>query len=178
MGLWIVGLAVIMIILPLAYNSIVYQFTRVPYLPTPKKRNVEIFQLLEDQGIQPEETIFVDLGSGLGHVMRAAEKEKYKEVRGYELSPLHVIQSNIFFWLGGYSSRAMRKNILYTTLDDVNIVYYFLTKHMMGPLGDHLEKKLKKDALIIGLGNPLTGWTPIMTKKVESGANIYLYKKS
>ncbi len=160
------------------YNIFFYLVTGVPYVRTGRDRITQILALIKEHESRPySELTFMDLGSGLGHMLHAADKAGFKRVIGYELSPMHVLINKIWFSIVSSKAEVRGQNAFGEHLAEADVIYFFLTKLPMERLTRSIMENAKPGALVIGLGTALTSGQPIATRVVPKvGSTIYLYR--
>jgi hypothetical protein len=123
-----------------------------------------------------EAQFFLDLGSGLGGVVREMAKTKVKSF-GVESAPmLWIISSIICFHKG----KILRQNIWNTDLSNYDVVYAFLSPAVMDKLFLKIQKEMKKNSLFISNSFEIQGIDPseIIILKDQRQTKLYLYEMS
>ncbi|MFA6427026.1 MAG: class I SAM-dependent methyltransferase [Candidatus Magasanikbacteria bacterium] len=172
----IIAVCVVLGLSYVLYHVIVYYFTRVPYVATPKKRFNTIFKELS---ITPE-TVMYDLGCGNGSFLFAAERYGFKKLVGVELSPLLA-------WCGVVKSKLVkskviirRENFFHTNIHEADIIYLFLVQNVVDKIISKLKNEAKKGAIIICLADTVKGFA--LEKVIDTNpgnkhsTKIYFYK--
>jgi len=115
-----------------------------------------------------------DLGCGWGGMIRKLHKAYPKaKIVGYETSPFPYILSKIRFSMAGKNVQILNDDFFKADLSQNDVVFCYLSpKHM--ELKPQLLN-LKAGSLIVSCSFPITGWTPIETRKVWSIVRIPVY---
>lgn len=161
-------------IIVMFYVFLVLVYTKVPYTPAPLHW---IEKILDELKVKKGQVLY-DLGCGDGRMVKLAA-ERGLEAYGYELSPtayLHAV----------WNVRSLKNaKILYgdfysVDYKDADIVYFFLTKHVISDVENKILRKLKKGTKVVSYGNKLkVGQLKKVidtdTKK-DHAAQIYFYE--
>ncbi len=168
----------ILLIFLLIYSFIIAVYTQVPLVVTPKKRFDLIFDFLKRNSKKPfSESVFMDLGSGLGQVLFEAERRGFKTVIGYEISHLYVCVAKIKALLKGSKVKTKRNNFLSADLSEADVIYCFLTKKAFNKLSEVIISQTKPGALVCILCDALHGKEPKeIIDAQENGVKIYCYE--
>jgi len=157
-------------------SVIVLFFTRVPFVPTPK-RNVKI--AIDQLGLKPGQK-FYDLGCGDGRFLIEAEKRGAKSI-GFEISPWAHVRGRLNLWLHKSKAKILYKNFYYVDLSDADAIFCFLITDVMPKVEKKLKKELKPGAKIVCYGFKLPTWKPDkvidLRPQDKRSSKIYLYSK-
>ena len=120
---------------------------------------------------------FIDVGSGLGHIVRMAASSGFSKSIGIEASPLHAWLSKILIWKQRKNSNIIVGDAFTSRLMEGDVIYYFLTSRAMPRLTTVLRQHAKPGTVVIGLGNELLDWKPChQFTASESGATVFFYR--
>lgn len=159
------------------YTAMMHAAVGLPYVRTLGKRFPYIFDELQRHITVTPNTLMVDLGSGLGHILFEAERRGMQRLIGYELSPWHVTLSKIKATLTGSRVKFLRKNFLKADFSDVDIFYFFLTPSAIATVAPKVFREGKKGALVISLADKIEDHTPIsLITTPKPQINIYFYR--
>lgn len=162
------------------YLIITYRFTRVPHVATSKKHFDKIFEgIVRHLDKDFSAATFVDLGSGFGPVVFEAERRGFKEMIGYELSPLHCWWSQFKGRLAKSKARFERKNFFKQSIDKIDVIYLFLTHPVVGDVEKKLANEAKPGTIAVVLGDQFIKKDPVekvlLSKKSEVYIRLYKY---
>ncbi|MGZ3790590.1 MAG: hypothetical protein ACXVLQ_18930 [Bacteriovorax sp.] len=118
----------------------------------------------------------LDLGSGLGGVVRALSEVEVESV-GVGSAPLLFLSS----WLMSKMSKRgtiLRQNIWQTNLEGYDMVYAFLSPAIMGKLYQKVQKEMKPGSVFISNGFPVQGIeaSRVMILEDERKTKLYFYE--
>ncbi|OGY43977.1 MAG: hypothetical protein A2731_02510 [Candidatus Buchananbacteria bacterium RIFCSPHIGHO2_01_FULL_39_8] len=151
-------------------------FTRVPFVPTPK-RNVEI--IIDQLDLKPGQ-VFYDLGCGDGRFLLEAEKRGAKAI-GFEISPWAYFRGRINLFLHRSKAQILYQNFYHHDTSGANAIFCFLMDNVMLKVEKKLKTELKPGAKIACYGFKLPTWPPTkiidLKPKDKRSSNIYLYIK-
>lgn len=116
---------------------------RVPLYLTNKKTHDALKKIAADNNAKS----FLDLGSGLGGVVRALSVENIASV-GVETAPL-LWGLSAFLSFVTFKGKIVRRNIWSTTFGDYDIVYAFLSPAIMEKLYKKVKTEMKNNSLFI-----------------------------
>lgn len=157
----------------LLYSIIVYFFSRVPYIATPRKRFDSIFEHLFHQlSKEPQEISMVDLGSGYGNVLFEAERRGIKKLIGYELSPLHIWVAKARTLFMHSQVKSIRKNYFDADVSNVDILFLFLNQPAITKLSNKILSETRSGTLVVVVGDELEGVEPIDVITYGDGTNV------
>lgn len=167
-------LALIFVITVMA-SMVTLFFTKVPFVPTPKKNVKIIIDSLDLKSGQ----VFYDLGCGDGRFLIATAKTGANAI-GFEISPWAYAKARLNIFLAKSPAKVYFKNFYETNLKDASAIFCFLLDRVMPKVEKKLKKELKPGAKIICYGFPLPTWP---AKKIielnpsnKKSSKIYLYK--
>ena len=146
-----------------------------PYVPTKNKLAVEIFKEVKFK----KNSLFVELGSGDARITRTAVKNYPIFGMAVDVNGLLVNWSKFLSMLDGTRPRInfVIKNILNVDLTKSDYIYLFLFPTLISKLVPKFNKELKKGAVIISHGFPVSEYKFKLIKKVErSPFPTYYYK--
>lgn len=152
-------------------SSLIYSsFKGSPYVAT---RSTKIFEILKDANLQKGK-LFVELGSGDGRMVRTAVKNFGVKGIGIDINPLLIFWANI---LGNKNIEFKVKNIFNVNLEEADYIYIFLMPDLIKKLTFKMDKELKKGAVVISHGFPITSWKKKLYKTIKSVPfPTYFYK--
>lgn len=146
-----------------------------PYVPTSKK---ELTAVLE-KGKLKKGTLFVELGSGDGRVVRQAVKDYGVMGVGIEINPLLVWWSRFLSKRDGTarSITFLKTDVFKYSLTNVDYLYLFLMPELLAKLIPKFKKELKKGTLIISHGFMLIGLEKkLIATNPSKSFSTYYYK--
>ncbi|MFA6215576.1 MAG: methyltransferase domain-containing protein [Patescibacteria group bacterium] len=172
---FIAGVALIIGLFTLA-SLIVLFFTKVPFVPTPKK-NVKL--IIDQLNLKPGQ-IFYDLGCGDGRFLIEAEKHGAK-VFGFEISPWAHFRARLNLIIHQSRGKIFYQNFYFRPIADADAVFCFLMDNVMPKVEEKLLKELKPGAIVASYGFKMPNWSPekiVDLKPFDKKASkIYIYKK-
>lgn len=145
---------------------------RVPLYLTNKKTHEALRNIIAERKAKS----FLDLGSGLGGVVRAVAGTNLNSV-GVESAPLlwglSAFISMIFF-----QGKILRKNIWDTNLSDYELVYAFLSPAIMSKLYLKVKKEMKPGSLFVSNSFAVEGIEAIEIWELsdQRKTRLYFYK--
>lgn len=158
------------------YLLLVFRRTKVPIVITPKKYFKPI---LENLDITPQ-TIIYDLGCGTGSFLFAAEKYGPKEIRGFELSPLHVLYGKAKALILRSKADIYLQDYFTVDLSNVDIIYIFSIQPAVIKLWKKIQKEAKRGTLVVVLSDSIPDEIPEKIIKVKvspkKSSNVYVYR--
>lgn len=118
----------------------------------------------------------LDLGSGLGGVVRALSDKEIESV-GVESAPLLFLSS----WAMSKLQRRgviLRQNIWQTNLESYDLVYAFLSPAIMEKLYEKIQKEMKSGSLFISNSFPVQGVKAnnVLELEDERKTKLYFYE--
>lgn len=118
----------------------------VPYYPS----NQKLFrEALQEFNIDYKNKKFIDLGSGDGRMVIAAEKLGMK-AKGVEINPFLTLSSKLLLFLfRTKNAQIVNKSYYNVNLKNVDIVYVYLLREHMEKLRKKLLTELKDGSVII-----------------------------
>jgi len=137
-----------------------------PYLPTLKKQNDEIFNLLK---LKPGQTL-LELGSGDGRILRAAARRGIKAV-GYELNPLLVGYAKLRNWPYRHLAQTHLRNFWQVKLEPADGIYVFLLKPYMAKLDKKITQEITKLTPVVSFAFEFSG-----RKATKKSIGLLLYE--
>lgn len=167
--MWLVGIAIIIIILgTFAYAT----FRSIGWVPMWSKDVKNVMDLADIKSGDR----FYDLGCGDGKVILAAGQRGAKAV-GYEISLLFYMIAKVRSWLSKDDVKVKFRDFWLVDLSDADVVFFFLIPHIYPKMKNKLQKELKTGAKVIAYVWPFEGWQPVKKIRREKGPAIYLYIK-
>ncbi len=150
-----------------------YLRTRVPYIPTPRKRIPFIFEHLS---IRPE-TVIYDLGCGKGDILFAAEKRGAKKLVGFELSPLHVWYIRLKALIIRSKVKVHRSDFFGADISEADVIYLFLVKKIVQKLWPKIKTEAKRGVRVVVLCDAAPDHVPgeVIELDKKIGSKLYLY---
>lgn len=116
---------------------------RVPLYLTNRLTTEALRSLMQQRGARR----FVDLGSGLGGVVRALDGEG-RQARGVESAPMVWFVSFVLSKIQG-RGQMLRQDIWSTDISDDDIVYSFLSPEPMPQLHEKARREMKPGSLLV-----------------------------
>ncbi|MFA6255449.1 MAG: hypothetical protein WC675_05520 [Patescibacteria group bacterium] len=157
-------------------SIIALAFTKVPFVPTPKK-NVKI--VIDQFELKPGQ-IFYDLGCGDGQFLIEAESRGAKTI-GFEVSPWAYAKGRFNLWRHKSQAKIIFKNFYDQNISEADAVFCFLIDTVMPKVEEKLKRELKLGAKIISYGFTMPSWPPVKIVEIKKGnkraSKIYLYQK-
>lgn len=142
---------------------------RVPLYLTNKKTHESLKKIIEDSGAKT----FIDLGSGLGGVVRAISENKIESV-GVESAPLLWGASALLSFLT-FKGKILRQNIWNTDLSQYDIVYAFLSPAIMEKLYQKIKLEMKPNSLFVSNSFEVMGIKPDEVWQLTDQRQTMLY---
>lgn len=163
-------LAGLALALPAAWVLWPIAIRNAPYVATPPGAIRQALRLAE---VKPGERV-VDLGAGLGRVLRLAAWEFGAVGYGVELDPGRVWLARRLNRLGGLEGRIeLEQGDMFTApLGQADVVFLFLCPAAMGALAPKLRQELRPGSRIVSRGFVLPGWQP-----ASQEGQCYLYRQ-
>ena len=149
-------------------------FIGPPAVGTPKKIIKEILaEIKPKQG-----SLFIDLGSGSGQVIRIAVKKYRVTGLGIEINPLLVLWSKIMIFLENSKGITFkRKNYLAVDLSSADTIFFYLLPKYLPPVVEKIEKECRKNTLVVSQRFKVEKWTNKLIKEMNRKNNsTYIYK--
>ncbi len=145
---------------------------RVPLYLSNKRTADALLSLMRQRG----GTRFIDLGSGLGGVVRALDGEG-RVARGVETAPMVWLLSAVLSRLTG-RGRILRQDIWSTGLAQEDLVYAFLSTEPMPALYEKAKAEMKPGSLLVSNSFPVPGVEPdeVWELPDRRKTKLYLYK--
>ena len=160
----------------LLYNIIVYFFSRVPIIYTPKNYYSELFKNIEIG----EESVVYELGCGKANFLFLAEKRSPRKLVGFELSFFHVFFANIKSLILKSKVKVYLRNFFKADISDASIIYMFLVEKVVNKAWEKIEKEVAVGTIVVTLSDKITGKEyvkKIPTRPGDSNSTFfYLYK--
>ncbi|WP_377288991.1 hypothetical protein [Rhizobium sp. SG2393] len=164
---WPFGLA--FLLLSLVFSNTARE--RVPLYLTNRVTAEALKGLMRERGL----TSALDLGSGLGDVVRALDGEG-RTARGVETAPFAFALSWLFSRLTGRGSIA-RVSLWETDLGDSDLVYAFLSPEPMPALFEKARRQMKPGSLFVSnsFAVPEVEADEVWELSDRRGTRLYLY---
>lgn len=136
----------------------------VPFVPTPLPIVETMIDLAE---LKPGQQVY-DLGAGDGRfLIEAKKKEPRILATGIEGSLGVWMLAKVRIWLSGFRDIAMyRKNFFAVDLSSADVLFLYLSIHIMQRLVPKFQSELKPGTLIISHAFSLPGFEPVRTAEV------------
>jgi hypothetical protein len=170
MGLFLVEIGILLIAVVMliwVLYTIVGTYYGAPWVPTPKKYLVNIFQTAN---LKPGE-IFCDLGSGDGIVVKTAMKTFGVRGFGVEINPLLTTYANF------RGVKTIRKNLFDVDLSRADVIYLYMGSEVGEKVANKLDKEGKKGVRVISRRFEIKSWRKNLLKKIPDGKNwTYFYR--
>lgn len=174
--IYLVAFVCLIISLLIGTSAIAIFFTRVPFVPTPKK-NVKL--AIDQLDLKPGQ-IFYDIGCGDGRFLIEAETRGAKAT-GFEISPWAYIRGKINLLIHKSQAKILYQNFYHTNLTDADAVFCFLITDVMPKVEKKLRTELKLGAKVVSYGFKMPSWEPtkvtILKPNDKKSSKIYLYEK-
>ncbi|WP_339761821.1 class I SAM-dependent methyltransferase [uncultured Hoeflea sp.] len=145
---------------------------RVPLYLTNRATTEALLTLMR----QRDARRFIDLGSGLGGVVRALDGED-RRARGVETAPMVWLVSAILSKLQG-RGRILRRDIWTADISEEDIVYAFLSPEPMPALFEKAKREMKPGSLLVSNSFAVPGVEPseIWELSDRRKTRLYLYE--
>lgn len=127
---------------------------RVPLYLTNRQTAKALLSLMQQRGA----TRFMDLGSGLGGVVRSLDGDG-RSARGVETAPMVWLLSVVLSKLEG-RGRILRQDIWFADLTGEDIVYAFLSPEPMPALYQKAKAEMNAGSLLVSNSFPVPGIAP------------------
>ncbi|WP_422370501.1 hypothetical protein [Hoeflea sp.] len=122
---------------------------RVPLYLSNRQTTQALLDLMRQRGARR----FIDLGSGMGGVVRALDGDGHV-ARGVETAPMVWLMSALMSRLTG-RGRILRQDIWSTDLSGEDLVYAFLSTEPMAALYDKASAEMKPGSLLVSNSFPV-----------------------
>lgn len=159
----------------LLYHVLVYFFTGVPIIITPKKYYNNLFSNIE---IKKNAKVY-ELGCGWGDFLFAVEKYQVEKIIGYDLSLFHVLISRIKANFKKSKAKIFFKNYFKADISDADIIYLFSVTPILIKTWEKIKKETKKGTTVIVLSDKIPGEKfikRIPTKKSPKTTFFHIYR--
>ncbi len=145
---------------------------RVPLYLT----NQKTFEALRKIILRERAKTFLDLGSGLGGVVRAVSSDCVQAV-GVESAPLLWVVSSLCSLIT-FKGKIRRKNIWKTHLAEFDVIYAFLSPAIMDQLYKKAQTEMKPGSLLVSNSFEVEGIKPSELWHLDDGrqTKLYFYK--
>lgn len=155
----------IFLILSVVYISTLFfsAHYKVPYVGSKRHK---IRALLQEVNPQPG-TIFYDLGSGDGRIVREAADHFKLNATGFEINPMLVWFSKFRAKQAHSDAQFIRANILNVELEKAEIIYTFLLTFMLEDMTHKFLSECSKGTVIISHGFKIPKLNSKLYKTVE-----------
>ena len=125
----------------------------------------------------PDTATFYDLGCGDGRVLLFLKRaHPHVQMVGIEGALMPFLKAT---WKTKNSDIAIRYQDFYSVdLSNADVVFCFLTQHLMPKLERHLKQTLKKDAVVYSYAFAFPTWKPtreIPHPRDPNGSSLYVY---
>lgn len=146
---------------------------RVPLYLTNRPTADALLSLMQQRNVKR----FIDLGSGLGGVVRSLDGEG-RRARGVESAPMVWLLSAILSKIQR-RGEILRQDIWVTDLSSEDIVYAFLSPEPMPALYDKAKREMKPGSLLVSNSFAVPGIAPDETWELSDRrkTRLYLYEK-
>ncbi|MDD4973142.1 MAG: hypothetical protein PHY93_02270 [Bacteriovorax sp.] len=142
---------------------------RVPLYLTNQKTHDALKKIVDDTSAKA----FLDLGSGLGGVVRAIAEKKVTSV-GVETAPLLWVLSSLASILT-FKGNILRQNIWNTKLHEYDVVYAFLSPAIMSKLFYKVKTEMKAGSLFVSNSFEVVGTEPDEIWQLDDVRQTVLY---
>jgi len=145
---------------------------RVPLYLTNRATTEALASLMQQRGASR----FVDLGSGLGGVVRALDGEG-RQVTGVETAPMVWLLSALLSKITK-RGRILRQDIWAADISEQDVVYAFLSPEPMPALYDKARREMKPGSLLVSNSFAVPGVEPSETWELPDRrkTRLYLYE--
>ena len=142
---------------------------RVPLYLTNNQTTLALKKIIDNQKAKT----FLDLGSGLGGVVRAMSSPEVESV-GVESAPLLWIVSSLLSLIT-FRGKILRKNIWKTDLFEFDVVYAFLSPAIMTLLYQKVKAEMPKGSLFITNSFLVNDFLPSEIIELDDARKTKLY---
>jgi hypothetical protein len=145
---------------------------RVPLYLTNRATTEALLSLMRQRGAKR----FIDLGSGLGGVVRALDGEG-RHAQGVETAPMVWLLSSILSKLQR-RGRIVRQDIWTADIAGEDVVYAFLSPEPMPALFEKAKREMKPGSLLVSNSFAVPGVEPAEIWELSDGrkTRLYLYE--
>lgn len=174
LGVVLIGVIIPFVIIVYVFLSIIVELFGAPFVPTSQK---VIDEILKNAKLKPN-SLFVELGSGDGRVVRRAVQKYRVRGIGVEIHPYLYIYSRLKAKIEQLDSVHFRRQSFFTTdLTEADILFLFLLPRTLKKLKDKLLKECKRNCVIISHGFKIPDWDSFIIKKTDRKTfPTYYYK--
>ena len=146
LGIYFLGILISFLLIIFAWSMIIFGLFGPPAVPTPKKIIKEVLNEVSP----PKNSVFIDLGSGYGSVVKMAVKEHGVAGLGIEINPLLVWWSRFSSCLAGLKNiKFNRENFFKTDLSKAEVVFLYLLPKYLPKMAGKIKKECKTGTIII-----------------------------
>lgn len=142
---------------------------RVPLYLTNRPTTQALASLMQQRGAKR----FIDLGSGLGGVVRALDAEG-RRARGVETAPMVWLVSAVLSKIQR-RGQILRQDIWTVDLSEEDVVYAFLSPEPMPALYDKAKREMKPGSLLVSNSFAVPGVEPSETWELPDRRKTRLY---
>lgn len=145
---------------------------RVPLYLSNRKTTEALLSLMQQRGAKR----FIDLGSGLGGVVRSLDGDG-RQARGVESAPMVWLVSALLSKIQR-RGQILRQDIWTTDIAGEDIVYVFLSTEPMPALYEKAKREMKPGSLLVSNSFAVPGVTPDETWELPDRrkTRLYLYE--
>ena len=171
-----IGIVIPFVLIIYVLISIIVEFFGAPFVPTSQK---VIDEILEKAKLKPH-SVFIELGSGDGRVVRRAVRRYKVSGIGIEIHPYLYIYSLIKAKLERLDAIVFRRQSFFTTdLKGADTIFLFLLPRTLKKLRDKFSKECQRNCLIISHGFKIPGWDDQIIATIDrKNFPTYYYKLS
>jgi SAM-dependent methyltransferase len=167
----LVGLALALATVALAYFVFASFWFGAGYQPTPRSAAMAMLRLAE---LSPRDTLY-DLGAGTGALVFRAARVYRARVLGVEVEPIRVLILRLRRRFGPYADRVTIRwgNLFDLNFSEATVVTTFLWPGAMARLRAKFEAELRDGARVVSHCHPVPGWT---ASARDPTTDVYLYR--
>ncbi|MGI6035351.1 MAG: class I SAM-dependent methyltransferase [Limnochordia bacterium] len=136
---------------------------------SPTKAEV-MHSMLERARLMPGETLW-DLGAGDGRFLVAA-LQRGAMVVGVEIDPVRWFICCLRCRGFKGQARVVRGNMFNISLEEADVVTFYLSQAAADRLRDKLEQELKQGARVVSYRRPIPGWRP---SQIDEQNRVFVY---
>lgn len=148
-------------------------YHKVPFVGSKRHQIREILLAVDPQ----QGSIFYDLGSGDGRVVRDAADYFNLNATGFEINPILVFLSKIRAKMAKSNAAFVKADILSVELSKAEIIYVFLLPFMLAALAPTIRKQCVEGTIIISHGFKINALSSKLYKTREDKPfSTYYYR--
>lgn len=169
-------LALVVLLLTLAFFLAFIALFGPPFVPTPQKTVDEILKSLKlKKGI-----VFYDLGCGDGRVVRSAVKQHGVTGIGVDLNPFLVFCCRIVSWLQGLNGTIVQfycASFFKINLSNAEIIYMYPVPMVIPKLVKKFEKECQKGTIVVSYCFEIKEWKQrLVEEALINRKSVFFYQ--